>query len=97
MILYISIVGDDSVNISVDELKKRRAQLEDKYDALEKDIYKLYSLNKLEEAALQEKKQNLLDMQISYIDQIIANLLETPKIYDKLNRLKQEYEELVGE
>lgn len=85
------------MNISVDELKKRRTQLEDKYDALEKDIYKLYSLNKLEEAALQEKKQNLLDMQISYIDQIIANLLETPKIYDKLNRLKQEYEELVGE
>lgn len=85
------------MNISVDELKKRRAQLEDKYDVLEKDIYKLYSLNKLEEAALQEKKQNLLDMQISYIDQIIANLLETPKIYDKLNRLKQEYEELVGE
>lgn len=97
MILYISIVGDDSVNISVDDLKLERNKLEDKYDAIEKDIHNLYSHNKLEMAKEKEKIQSLLDIQITYLDQMITNLLETPKIYVKFNELNREYKELAGE
>lgn len=85
------------MNICIRDLEVLRSQLEDVYDQLEKDIHKLYVSNKEKDALLKEKVQTLIDRQITYIDGIISNLLNTPRMYEKLMELNREYKELVGE
>lgn len=86
------------MNISKDVLIKLRKKLDSEYDKLEKEITKLYSLNK-EDENLKKKidVQVLLDQQISLIDNIVKDLDRVPRLYDELMKKNEQYNKIVGE
>lgn len=86
------------MNISKDVLIKLRKKLDLEYDKLEKEITKLYSLNK-ENKILKQKidVQILLDQQINLIDNIVKDLDRVPRLYDELMRKNEQYNKIVGE
>lgn len=85
------------MNIEIELLKKSRLDLEKKYNLIDREINKLYLDNKKEEAFEKEGIQKLIDLQLIYIDKIIADMMEIPKTYNDYLNVKKKYEELVGE
>lgn len=92
--IYIRIVGDDKMNISVDFLLSLRKKLDNDYDEIESKINKMYTKNKSDNVQDLIKKQDLVDMQLDLIDSIIYNLENTPKLYNKLVNINDEYKQM---
>lgn len=70
------------MNISIKELNSMRSSLEKEYEKLEKEI--VTRLKKEQDVSKLIENQDNLDTRIDLIDRIIANLNETPKLYEKL-------------
>lgn len=82
------------MNISVDFLLSLRKKLDDDYDEIESKINKMYTKNKSDNVQDLIKKQDLVDMQLDLIDSIIYNLENTPKLYNKLVNINDEYKQM---
>ena len=91
------MIGDDKMDINMEELVTYRQQLESEYDKLEKEISKLYAESDLKHAQEKENIQNLVDEQLDLIDLIISNLENTPKMYKELLKIEDQYKKIVGE
>lgn len=85
------------MNISVDSLNAMRSNLEMSYNCLEKEINSLYANNKEDVASDKIKAQDLIDKQLTLVDQIIHNLENTPKLYSELMKINKKYKQVVGD
>ena len=77
------------MNIDIEELYESRSSLEKRYSDIENEIYS--SLDSKERVKKLEEEEKLIEEQLTLLDQIIHNLLNTPKLYRKFNKLKEEY------
>ena len=67
------------MDISVKELEKMRSILENDYERVENDI----NVTSNDKIILElESKLNFIDKQLDLLDEIIANLKRTPKLYE---------------
>lgn len=82
------------MNISVNFLLSLRKKLDDDYDEIESKINKMYTKNKSDNVQDLINKQDLVDMQLDLIDSIIYNLDNTPKLYNKLVNINDEYKQM---
>ena len=80
--------------VTMNSLKDLKKELEEEYYNLEKDISKLKIKNKSTEE--KKKIQSLIEQQLTLLEQILENLVETPKLYTKFNKLNKEYVKKVG-
>ena len=94
---YIRIVGDDIVNINIDNLKSMRLSLENQYNNLEYEISDLYFKQKDDIALEKVKIQDLIDKQLTLLDRIISNLENTPRMYSELINMNREYKRVIGD
>lgn len=85
------------MNISIDKLNAMRVTLEARYSTLEHEINSLYIKNKEDVALEKEKAQNLIDKQLTLLDEIIHNLENTPKLYSELMKINKEYKQVIGD
>lgn len=80
--------------VTMNSIKELKKELEDEYFNLEKEISKL----KFNKKSTKEKKelQMLIEQQLNLLEQILENLVQTPKLYTKFNKLNKEYAKKVG-
>jgi Zn-dependent oligopeptidase len=80
--------------VTMNSIKDLKKELEEEYFNLEKDISKL----KMNKESTKEKKelQSLIEQQLTLLEQILDNLVQTPKLYTKFNKLNKEYTKKVG-
>lgn len=85
------------MNISVDLLRELRKELDTAYDKAEKEINEKYAKRNLDNIQKIIDTQDLIDKQLDLLDTIIYNLENTPKLYDELMKMNNEYKQVVGE
>lgn len=77
--------------MDIKEFEQARKNLEQDYNEIEKKIEELYKEGKNQKVLELEKKQDIIDEQLDVLDEIISNLRNTPKLYDRYLELKKEY------
>ena len=82
------------MSVTMNSIKDLKKELEEEYFNLEKDITKL----KANKKSTKEKMeiQVLIEQQLTLLEQILDNLVQTPKLYTKFNKLNKEYAKKVG-
>ncbi len=77
------------MNIDINLLYESRTSLEKRYSDIENEIYS--SLDSKEKVKKLEIEEKLIEEQLNLLDQIIHNLLNTPKLYRRYCKLNEEY------
>ncbi len=85
------------MNISVEGLKAMRSSLEMQYYSLETEINLLYSKKKEDLVPEKVATQDLIDKQLTLLDNIICNLENTPKLYSELMQINRKYKQVMGD
>jgi hypothetical protein len=89
--IYIRIVGDDVVNISVEKLNSIRRKLESDYQKIEEEINDICLKKKNCPIDSKIELQDLIDKQLDLLDTLIYDLENIPKLYDKFVALNEKY------
>ena len=89
--IYIRIVGDDVVNISVEKLNSIRRKLESDYQKIEEEINDICLKKKNCPIDSKIELQDLIDKQLDLLDILIYDLENIPKLYDKFVALNEKY------
>ncbi len=77
------------MNLDIKLLSKSREDLEKRYAMIEDEIYSpSNSKDRIEQL---EKEEMMIEEQLNLLDQIIHNILNTPKLYRRFIKLNEEY------
>lgn len=76
------------MDLNLDELYNYRNSLEKRYSELEDEIYSSKNKYLIES---KEKEEEIIEEQLNLLDQIIHNLIDTPKLYRRFIKLNKEY------
>ena len=76
------------MDLNLDELYNYRNSLEKRYSKLEDEIYSSKNKYLIES---KEKEEEIIEEQLNLLDQIIHNLIDTPKLYRRFIKLNKEY------